>query len=89
MFVAYVIAFPFVYFANDIIALGGYSSFPVASLTGKSLMSLVLAGIILVVLTPLNRRLLDWRKSRGRDIEDEERYESDHGLISLTPKDKD
>ena len=37
----------------------------------------------------IQKRLLAWRKAGGRDIEDEERYESDlidHGMISMIPK---
>ena len=47
--------------------------------------------VIELVLHKLNRSLLEWRKARGRDIEVEERYESDridHGMISLRPKDE-
>jgi hypothetical protein len=47
---------------------------------------LFLAPVILLPLTLLNKYLLAWRKTRGRDIEDEERYEHD-GVISLLPKD--
>jgi hypothetical protein len=49
--------------------------------------TLVLTPAILLLLTPLNRKILDRRKAAGRDIEEEERYESDSGMISLTPKD--
>lgn len=35
----------------------------------------VLAPLLMIPLTPLNRKLLAWRKQRGRDIEEEERYE--------------
>jgi hypothetical protein len=47
---------------------------------------LVLAPVLLVPLTFVNKYLLAWRKTRGRDIEDEERYEHD-GVISLRPRD--
>ena len=46
---------------------------------------LVLAPVILLLLTPMNKYLLAWRKARGRDIEEEEKYERD-GVISLRPK---
>ena len=35
----------------------------------------VLAPLLMIPLTPLNRKLLAWRKQRGRDIEEEERFE--------------
>ncbi len=37
----------------------------------------VLAPLLMVPLTPLNRKLLAWRKQRGRDVEEEERFEID------------
>ena len=46
---------------------------------------LVLAPVLLLLLTPMNKYLLAWRKARGRDIEEEEKYEHD-GVISLRPK---
>ena len=87
MAVAYVIVFPFVYFAENIFFFGGFPDLPRGSLAGKGVVAFVVAGIVSVILTPLNRRILDWRRARGRDIEEEERYESDYGMISLTPKD--
>ena len=48
----------------------------------------ILVPILAVPLTLLNKQLLAWRKARGRDIEDEERYENeDAGIISLRPRD--
>jgi len=37
----------------------------------------VLAPLLMIPLIPLNRKLLAWRKQRGRDIEEEERFEID------------
>lgn len=45
----------------------------------------VVVPIVGIVLTPLNRRLKMWRKKNGRDIDDEERYETESGFIKLTP----
>jgi hypothetical protein len=48
---------------------------------------LVLVPCLLVPLTFMNRRLLVWRKARGRDIEEEEKHEDDAtGIISLRPR---
>ena len=48
---------------------------------------LVLVPLLVVLLTPLNKRLLLWRKERGRDIEEEEKYEREGaGIISIRPK---
>ncbi|MFS8086079.1 MAG: hypothetical protein ACMG6H_10650 [Acidobacteriota bacterium] len=48
---------------------------------------LVLVPLLMIPLTLLNQRLLAWRKARGRDIEDEERYEiGEAEIISLRPR---
>jgi hypothetical protein len=54
----------------------------------SSLVAVVLlAPVLLVPLTIINKRLLAWRKARGRDIEEEEKYEDDAtGIISLRPR---
>jgi hypothetical protein len=41
------------------------------------LMFWVLAPLLAILLAPLNRKLLAWRKARGRDIEEEESFEID------------
>jgi len=46
----------------------------------------IFAPIVAVILFPINQRIRLWRKSRGRDIEAEEKYESESGFISLTEK---
>lgn len=46
---------------------------------------LILAPLFLLPLAALNKPLLAWRKARGRDIEEEEKYEHD-GVISLRPR---
>jgi hypothetical protein len=48
---------------------------------------LVLMPLLVVALTPLNKRLLAWRKARGRDIEEEEKFEREAAdIISIRPK---
>jgi hypothetical protein len=37
----------------------------------------VLAPLLTILLAPVNRKLLAWRKERGRDIEEEEQFEID------------
>ena len=50
---------------------------------------LVLMPLLVVPITAVNKRLLAWRKARGRDIEEEERYEIEEaGVISLRPPSK-
>ncbi len=47
----------------------------------------VFMPIIAFVLNPLNQKLRKWRKKRGRDIEEEEKYETASGFIKLTSND--
>jgi len=48
---------------------------------------LVLMPLLSVAMTPLNKRLLAWRKARGRDLEEEEKHEiGETGIISLRPR---
>lgn len=48
---------------------------------------LLLVPLLIIPLTLLNKRVLAWRKARGRDIEEEEKYEREaSGIISLRPK---
>jgi hypothetical protein len=53
----------------------------------KVIATFVTGSLVAFLLVPMNTRLLEWRKERGRDIEEEERYESKDGVISLWPKD--
>src|SRR5262249_4981097 len=57
--------------------LGSFSSHVIASF--------LLFPVILLVLTPLNNRFRQWRKARGRDIDEEEKYETEYGMTKLTP----
>jgi len=47
----------------------------------------VFLPIIAFVLNPLNQKLRNWRKKRGRDIEEEEKHETASGFIKLTSND--
>ena len=48
---------------------------------------IVLVPLLMLPLALLNKRMLAWRKARGRDIEEEEKYEHEGaGIISLRPK---
>ena len=48
---------------------------------------LALMPVLSVVLTPLNKRWLAWRKGRGREPQDEEKYEIEGvDIISLRPR---
>jgi len=51
---------------------------------------LVLMPLLSVALAPFNKRLLAWRKARGRDIQDEERCEIEEAdIVSLRPRPED
>jgi hypothetical protein len=46
-----------------------------------------LMPVLSVGLTPLNRRLLAWRKARGRDLNEEEKHEIEEAdVINLRPR---
>ena len=48
---------------------------------------LVVMPVLSVALAPLNKRLLAWRKARGRDLEEEEKHEIEQArTISLRPR---
>ena len=48
---------------------------------------LVLGPLLMIPLNLLNQRLLAWHKARGRDIEEEERYEIEEvDMVSLRPR---
>lgn len=86
--ISFIIVFPFVYLLPYLAEASGLMEFPHWSFTAKGIASFICAGVMTLILTPVNRRILAWRKTRGRDIEAEERHESEHGMISLTPFDK-
>lgn len=89
LIISYIIVFPVAYLLPEIAVAAGFEDFPRWSLAGNGIAAFLGAGVLSVVLTPLNKRILEWRKARGRDIEEEERYETDHGMIRLTPNEVD
>jgi hypothetical protein len=63
---------------------------PLAGYASPFLVSFVLIPILIVPLARLNTHLLAWRKARGRDIEEEEKYENvTADIISLRPTQPD
>jgi hypothetical protein len=57
---------------------------PFSGFVSHAVGSLILSPVLALVLTRLNRPLLKWRKTRGRDIEEEEKHEiGDSDVISL------
>jgi hypothetical protein len=52
--------------------------------------SIIIVPLLLIPLTAVNQYILKWRKARGRDIEEEEKYENDEAdIISLRPRQPD
>jgi hypothetical protein len=47
----------------------------------------ILGPVVAIILNPVNQKIRLWRKKRGRDIEAEERHETESGFIKLTPFD--
>jgi hypothetical protein len=72
-------------------AAGSYGlGLPYDGLVSHAVSSLILAPILMIPLARLNRLLLAWRKKRGRDIEEEEKYEiAESDIISLRPRRSD
>ena len=58
-----------------------------AALSSRLIGSFILFPILMAILYPINRKIKALRKARGRDIDEEERYETKDGLIKLTPND--
>ncbi len=48
----------------------------------------IFVPIVGVVLYPVNQTIKLWRKRRGRDIDTEEKHETESGLISISEKSK-
>ena len=81
------IAFATIFGIRELMGWHGVGWMATSQLGTTSIASFLLAPLIAIALTPLNNRLLAYRKSQGRDILEEERYESESGMISLTPHD--
>jgi hypothetical protein len=63
---------------------------PLYGFASHLVVSFILTPFVMIPMTKLNARLLAWRKARGRDIEEEEKYENTTaGIISLHPVDHD
>lgn len=85
-----VLLFTPIYFSKEITAFAGFPDMRWGTARAVvALFAVVFAVVVLGILTLVNPRILAWRKAKGRDIEDEERYESDQGMISLKPKDEE
>ena len=71
--------------AYAIIFVLRFAGVSISFLLSPLVAGLFLAPLLLLPLAALNKPLLAWRKARGRDIEEEEKYEHD-GVISLRPR---
>lgn len=89
LILSYIIVFPVIFLLPYLAEAFGYVDFPRWTFVTNSIASFVGAGVLSLILTPINDRILAWRKANGRDIEEEERYESADGMIKLTPNDDD
>ena len=60
---------------------------PLIGYVSPVIAALVIGPLLLIPLTVVNKYILEWRKTRGRDIEEEERHEFDEAdIISLRPR---
>jgi hypothetical protein len=63
---------------------------PLVSYISPFIIAFILIPVLIIPLTWLNSHLLAWRKARGRDIEEEEKYENvTADIISLRPTQPD
>src|ERR1043165_4994560 len=60
---------------------------PLIGLVSPLFASIIIVPLLIIPLTALNQYILAWRKARGRDIEEEEKYEFEESdMISLRPR---
>lgn len=64
------------------------SSSSIAWFVRSPLIFVLTGSVVMVILFPINKKILKWRKERGRDIEEEQKYETEDGFISLTRRDE-
>jgi hypothetical protein len=83
--IPFMVAFVIVYAGPKFVEYAGFLDVPRWSLT---LIGMLVAGIVIFILVLANPHILAWRKARGRDIEEEQRYETEHGMIRLKPVDE-
>jgi hypothetical protein len=84
----FAIAWITIFSVREFLGWMGFGWIATSQLGTTTIASIVLAPLIVVLLTPLNEKWLLYRRVHGRDILEEERYESDTGFISLKPKDQ-
>jgi hypothetical protein len=63
-----------------------FVSLALADANGLPIPAFVVVILVIAIEVPLfllNSKILDWRRSRGRDVEEEERYETEGGFITL------
>src|SRR5215510_7039354 len=84
--VCFIVALVIVYLLRWLASSQGIR-LPLIGYVSPWIASFILLPLLLIPFTALNRYLLVWRKSRGRDIEEEEKHEFDEAdIISLRPR---
>jgi hypothetical protein len=83
--IAYLLALVLVYLLRAAARSQGVPVPWLATYASLFVASLVVTPLLLIPLTKLNDRLLEWRRARGRDIEAEERHETESGVLSIKP----
>ncbi|MGB7207885.1 MAG: hypothetical protein WBD27_04425 [Pyrinomonadaceae bacterium] len=76
-----------VYIVHGILGYTGSSSSIVSLVSSRLVTSFMIAPVLMIILVPINNKILKWRKERGRDIEEEQKYETEGGFISLSRRD--
>jgi hypothetical protein len=84
--ICFVLAFSIVYLFRWFASSHGIR-LPLIGYVSPLIASFIIVPLLLIPLTALNQYVLAWRKSRGRDIEEEEKHEFDEAdIISLRPR---
>ena len=84
--ICFLIAFVIVYLVRWFASSQGIR-LPLVGYVSPLIASFILVPLLLIPLTALNQYVLAWRKSRGRDIEEEEKHEFEEAdIISLRPR---
>jgi hypothetical protein len=58
----------------------------IQSKLAEIIMAIMAIPLYVFVMHPMFLKLRAWRKARGRDIEEEEKYETEFGILTLTEK---
>ena len=84
--VCFILALAVVYLVRFLASAQGIH-LPLIGFVSPLIAAFIMMPLLLIPLTALNKYILAWRKSHGRDIEEEEKFEfPESDIISLRPR---